>query len=306
MAQEYAKKIREIRSFEKGDHRLCHTYLGSLYGQSSWFLHSRELELGDFEESIDIKKEEKSSTLLAQPLVEELENGPAGGLQHREVSSDLVKNIEERPFFNLENESQIKENSHIDSDDGGPEFPNFEENLNLLFPHFKKEMIPGMQSFCPETGVDVFFFGAEDIESASALKGPSYGLMSTDQDMLGKMILAMGLGAGRFVRTSIYSFLGPSEILKNFLVDLDFFCPKVVVTLGAKATGILLGAQGRLSRIHGQVVERDFSSGGKKRTIKVVPIFHPTFLEINPSMKRTAWNDLQKVIKIIKDSSIEG
>ena len=31
----------------------------------------------------------------------------------------------------------------------------------------------------------------------------------------------------------------------------------------------------------------------------MVPIFHPDFLKINPKMKRTAWDDLQKVMRMI-------
>ena len=71
--------------------------------------------------------------------------------------------------------------------------------------------------------------------------------------------------------------------------------PKVVVSLGATVTNILLGKREKLSTIHGQFFEKRQG----ECNFSLMPIFHPDFLIINPNMKRTAWIDLQKVMERI-------
>ena len=77
----------------------------------------------------------------------------------------------------------------------------------------------------------------------------------------------------------------------------SFFRPEVVITLGAKATQKILKSNDRLSLVHGQFFARKL---GEKVTIQVVPLFHPSIIETNQNMKKTAWADMQKIMKHLK------
>jgi DNA polymerase len=63
--------------------------------------------------------------------------------------------------------------------------------------------------------------------------------------------------------------------------------PDVIVTLGATATRLILGADVRITRVRGQ-----WHALGERA---VMPTFHPAFLLRDPRQKRLVWEDLQKV-----------
>ncbi len=65
--------------------------------------------------------------------------------------------------------------------------------------------------------------------------------------------------------------------------------PKVLVLLGAVPLKALFNKVG-ITKIHGQWLEY--------KGIKTMPIFHPSYLLRNPSAKKDAWEDLQKVMAI--------
>ena len=124
------------------------------------------------------------------------------------------------------------------------------------------------------------------------------------EDLLAKMIGAMKLTSQEFsrflfeeglenVNDLAFNLENPNEATQNLRSSILKHKPKIVVSLGATTTNILLGRREKLSAIHGQFIdvvidEFEFS---------MVPIFHPDFLIINPNMKRTAWIDLQKVME---------
>lgn len=83
------------------------------------------------------------------------------------------------------------------------------------------------------------------------------------------------------------------EVIKIAL----YFRPEVIITLGAKAAQKILKSNDRLSLIHGQFHERKVESEG---TLQVVPLYHPSILETNLSMKKTTWADMQKIMKHLK------
>ena len=125
-------------------------------------------------------------------------------------------------------------------------------------------------------------------------------------DLLGKMIGAMKLSGTEFYRHPMEDELDdvndlvknqemPSPATQKLLNIIFEKRPKVVVSLGATVTNILLGKREKLSTIHGQFFERQINS----YHYNLMPIFHPDFLIINPNMKRTAWIDLQKVMEQI-------
>ena len=124
------------------------------------------------------------------------------------------------------------------------------------------------------------------------------------EDLLAKMIEAMKLKGQEFSRLLFDEGLenvqdlslnleSPNEATQNLREAILKFRPKIVVSLGAVTTNILLGRREKLSAIHGQFIPvtiLDFE-------FLMIPIFHPDFLTINPNMKRTAWIDLQKVME---------
>lgn len=75
------------------------------------------------------------------------------------------------------------------------------------------------------------------------------------------------------------------------------FKPEIIVTLGAQATQFVLKGQERLSQVHGQFFQRKIEGIG---SFTIVPLFHPSILETNQNMKKTAWADMQKIMKHLK------
>lgn len=127
------------------------------------------------------------------------------------------------------------------------------------------------------------------------------------EDLLGKMIVAMKLLPHEFKRISFNENLENIENLSENLTSptletTEIFTaieknqPMVVISLGATLTNILLGKREKLSTIHGQFF--NLTTPGTYN-YQLMPIFHPDYLLINPNMKRTAWIDLQKVMKVI-------
>jgi uracil-DNA glycosylase family 4 len=125
-------------------------------------------------------------------------------------------------------------------------------------------------------------------------------------DLLGKMIIAMKLSGeevNRFpmdeeleqVSDLAENLLNPNTATKNLLNIISKKQPRVVVSLGATVTNILLGKREKLSTIHGQFIEKRVD----ECVYSLMPLFHPDFLVINPNMKRTAWADLQKLMERI-------
>jgi len=124
----------------------------------------------------------------------------------------------------------------------------------------------------------VFFVGAEFEGDNGASK-----------ELLNKMIQAMKLNPQEF---KIIEEGKPEEIVDQILAEK----PSVVVTLGAYASNLMLGGQERLSKIHGNFFPRSFSDNFHTQ---IVPLFHPSFLLINPGMKKSAWMDMQKIMDFI-------
>ena len=60
-----------------------------------------------------------------------------------------------------------------------------------------------------------------------------------------------------------------------------------VLSFGVRVTEMMLGKRQRISEVHGQALQ------GRSQ-LSVIPFFHPDYLMVNPGMKRTVWNDLQK------------
>ncbi|MBI3019149.1 MAG: hypothetical protein HYY61_04585 [Deltaproteobacteria bacterium] len=68
--------------------------------------------------------------------------------------------------------------------------------------------------------------------------------------------------------------------------------PKVIVCLGSVATQNLLKTERKISSFRGQWQEW--------RDIAVMPTYHPAFLLRNPAMKKEVWEDMKKVMELLK------
>lgn len=129
--------------------------------------------------------------------------------------------------------------------------------------------------------------------------------LKDEEDLLIKMITAMKLQTGEYLRLPLENIAPDSIEFEDLCLGLRKINPDIIVTLGAVATNTMLGKKERLSRVHGQIKDRTVKfSDDITYSYKMVPIFHPDFLKINPKMKRTAWNDLQKIMHLLGKSTI--
>jgi len=69
--------------------------------------------------------------------------------------------------------------------------------------------------------------------------------------------------------------------------QIELIKPKIIVCLGATAAQALIGPEVRITKIRGLWHE--------KGEIKIMPTFHPAALLRDPTKKRPAWEDFQKV-----------
>lgn len=115
-------------------------------------------------------------------------------------------------------------------------------------------------------------------------------------ELFERMISAMKLTPAEVI---IFPVEGSDET--DFSGDVmsvaSFFRPEVIITLGAKATNKILKSNDRLAQVHGQFFARKIGDIG---TVQVVPLFHPSIIETNQNMKKTAWTDMQKIMKHLK------
>lgn len=118
-------------------------------------------------------------------------------------------------------------------------------------------------------------------------------------ELFKRMVAAMKLSDDEFLISAINDH--DDNEYDFFLEELAFFTPEIVMTLGASATTKVLGVKQRLSSIHGNFYLKGIKYlDNTCAQLSVCPIFHPEFLRINPNMKKTAWEDMQKVMKKIQ------
>jgi hypothetical protein len=125
-----------------------------------------------------------------------------------------------------------------------------------------------------------------------------WSLENGDNDLLSKMIQAMKLEKGQFARAFFEKDTAVDKwpLLAKELSELR---PKVVVSLGAMMTHLILGKKERLSRVHGKTFDIQLEDDSNQWLMSIIPVFHPDILNINPNMKRSAWIDLKKVLNFI-------
>jgi uracil-DNA glycosylase family 4 len=122
---------------------------------------------------------------------------------------------------------------------------------------------------------------------------------SEEGQLLSKMIAAMGLSEGEFRSIALERSRLEDPASSGVHDEILRSGARVVVCLGSMVTHALMGSLERLSKIHGQCFEKSFATSSGDVVLNIVPLFHPSYLLINPNMKKTAWNDLQKVMTLI-------
>jgi len=277
----YQKLRNEISKIE-GSKGIAKFYLGALFADTSWYTATLdEPEIG-------------APVALSTTVEEELppqRPSAEGSPSKAEVLSSLAKKIDEKGavqsrFGNItKDEKAISLGSKLILTKDQSEYKKWiESNLSS----FEFEKFEGVSALIVGESRNV------DLNSEQA----HYKFSHDNTELLGKMIIPMKLEEGEFLRASL---LGDTdeEVLQNLLCEIALFKPKAVISLGAVATNFLYGKKEKLSKIHGQELERIIEIGDESINFTLFPIFHPDLLEINPSMKRTAWMDLQKVMKFL-------
>jgi uracil-DNA glycosylase family 4 len=122
---------------------------------------------------------------------------------------------------------------------------------------------------------------------------PAFPLKTAE--FFSKMVSAMKLEDAELL---IYPVMNQGQdISREVMKVAAFYQPEIIVTLGANATHKILQSQERLTQVHGQFFNRKIENIG---TFIVVPLFHPSIIENNQNMKKTAWLDMQKMMKHLK------
>ncbi|MCO4792721.1 MAG: hypothetical protein KC493_03355 [Bacteriovoracaceae bacterium] len=268
-------RLRETRlkEFEKEQKM---TFSRALLGGSAWFL----TELPEEEESAEISQAETEE--VAKEVVEEDDFNPLSEKSH------LFESLEK--FAKKETESKVVGEKIISLEGGQVEVKEDETSyveLKCSSTESFKSQLEGIEVLNQNySGVKCLFLGDT----------PHVG----EDDLLMKMIGAMKLETGEYLRMPLDNISQDSDEFGDLCLGLKIVNPEVIVTMGAVATNVMLGKKERLSRVHGELRDKTVKfSDGVTLSYKMIPIFHPDYLKINPKMKRTAWSDLQKVMKLI-------
>lgn len=115
-------------------------------------------------------------------------------------------------------------------------------------------------------------------------------------ELFERMIMAMKLDPSEVIVFPVEG-TDESDYSRDVMEVAAFYKPEIIITLGAKATQKILKSNDRLTVVHGQFFNRSMSDRGN---FQVVPLFHPSIIETNQNMKKTAWTDMQKIMKHLK------
>ena len=116
--------------------------------------------------------------------------------------------------------------------------------------------------------------------------------------LLDRMLDAIGLGRGDVYIANVVPWRPPGNrtptpqevaiCLPFTLRQIELAAPRVVVTLGAPATQMLLGTRDGIFRTRGRWFDHEVGAA----RLRVLPMLHPAYLLRQPLHKRLAWRDL--------------
>jgi DNA polymerase len=82
------------------------------------------------------------------------------------------------------------------------------------------------------------------------------------------------------------------------LKQIEAIRPVIICALGTFAAQTLLKTNEKITALRGRV----FDLGG----IKVIPTYHPAFLLRNPERKRDVWEDMKRILELLKETGEKG
>ena len=123
-------------------------------------------------------------------------------------------------------------------------------------------------------------------------------------DLLDKMLNAVGMSRENVSIVPLVFWRTPGgrtpsrdelDLARPFVERfLEFLMPRVIITFGSLATKEISG--GNLPRDHGNVLSLE--SG-----VICVPLYHPNYLILKPTVKRDVWIALQNIQNLLKNSN---
>lgn len=226
---------------------------------------------------------------VSEPIVEEQVSTDAPVLSERkEVLDSLQQFVEEEGVT----KNDLKEVSFS----GGKVV---KQTNDFEVPPFTKEYLEDLEFYensdISDQSVKLIFVCEKPQDIDSCERGA---------DLLSKMIQAMNLDVP--IRRLFINKDSDraSKVWKNILSYFlqHSYTQLTIVTMGAFTANLALGKKERLSKIHGKSFEQLYFRDQQKLNVTLFPLFHPDILQINPNMKRSAWIDLQKVMKHLTES----
>lgn len=92
------------------------------------------------------------------------------------------------------------------------------------------------------------------------------------------------------------------EICRPFVEKhISLIAPEIIILVGGVAVSSLLGQSEQISKVRGQIFKY---SNPYINAIDTTAIFHPAYLIRQPGRKKTAWFDMLKLKKILKEKNI--
>ena len=120
--------------------------------------------------------------------------------------------------------------------------------------------------------------------------------------LLNRILKAMGLERKDVYITNILKCRPPANrnplpveiaTCEPFLrKQVEIISPKVICTLGSFATQTLLQTDRKISSLRGRF--HDYSG------VKLMPTYHPAYLLRNPQDKRLVWEDMKRIMEILR------
>lgn len=131
-------------------------------------------------------------------------------------------------------------------------------------------------------------------------EGAAYPLFKKEEkELFHRMIQAMGLSEKNIWVSACSAGETPLEdeaIIQSLHLELGYFNPLFVMSLGALATQFMMQKKVKLSLVQGEFFEYTVEFPDKERDFTFMPLFHPEFLLINPNMKRKTWEGMKKLM----------
>lgn len=80
---------------------------------------------------------------------------------------------------------------------------------------------------------------------------------------------------------------------------IELFDPKIIILIGATAMGALIETKETISNLRGKII--DYKLNFMDSKVKILTIFHPSFLMRQPLKKKIAWLDMQSLKKFTNE-----